>query len=92
MPLLSLDKHQASLFRTVSVPRTQLNDSRVASRPVLVRRADLGEQFVHGFLVTEPGEDDAPRVEVAASGEGDDTLGELLAGLGTRERGVHFRM
>jgi hypothetical protein len=67
----------------VAATRTELEDARVAARPVGVAWRNLGEQLVHGELVLgERGERLAAGVQVAALGERDQLLDLGLDGLG----------
>ena len=66
----------------VALARTDLGDPGVATRPVLVPRADLGEEHVQHGLVVDLLAHRAPRVDVATLGLGDEPLGQRAQPLG----------
>jgi hypothetical protein len=68
--------------RVVALAVAELEDARVATGPVDVARADLGEQRVHDALVVQALEHLATGVQVTALAEGDEVLGVRAQALG----------
>src|SRR4051812_12326394 len=80
---LALDEFQQHHLGRVTRTRTELEDARVAARPLAVARRDLLEELVDGELVlAERRERLAARVEITALGERDQLLDLWLDGLG----------
>src|SRR5690606_11032669 len=65
-----------------------LQDAQVATRTVLVTRAELGEQVAHGFLVAQAGEGQAAVGDGVDLGQGDPRLGDAAQFLGLRQGGL----
>src|SRR5437868_5517056 len=62
--------------RAVAAALTDLQDARVATRPLRVSRPDLGEELVDHVAVGHGLEYLPPGVDVAALGERDQVLGQ----------------
>src|SRR3954454_18321764 len=78
-----LDELQERHLRGVRLARAQLQDPRVAARPLRVARCDLLEELVDGELVlAERGQRLAAGVEVATPRQGDQLLDLGLDSLG----------